>query len=187
LDFVVEGIEALELPVSVTSLHASLIAEIDALAESYPHSSVLNGHAVRKLIRKRSWVERYTRLKELAQTMAKGQSPTPDELMEFELLFDGEVILQRLQILHEHRGALQFIDPLLRALWPHDIFVLSAGSIEAYYPPIVQGADKPSRALEACAKLTCPSDFASFCPLLDVGGGSKLEIEHYLESIVGDA
>ena len=75
-------------------------------------------------------------------------------------------------------------EPLLRALWAHDVFVLSAGSVESYYPPGTRGQDKPSRAIDACAKLTCQADFAKYCPVVTDGEDAKLELEHYLTRIL---
>jgi len=184
LDFLIEGIDAIDLPDPIPSLRADLLAEIDGMAAARAAGTSLSGDVVRQLVRKRTWAERYTRLKQIAEAMTKGQAPTSDELLEIGLLFEGEAVHRRLQVLHENHSALKCAEPLLRALWAHDVFVLSAGSVESYYPPGTRGQDKPSRAIDACAKLTCQADFAKYCPVVTDGEDAKLELEHYLTRIL---
>jgi putative ATP-dependent endonuclease of OLD family len=52
---------------------------------------------------------------------------------------------------------------LLRMLRADDIYVLERGAIEQYYPDIITGADKPSRAQDFCIKVTARDDILNCC------------------------
>lgn len=185
LDFLIEGLELLELAEPIRGLRNALLSELDERAAADANEHKISGAAIRQLIRRRKWVDRYARFKELARAIAEGCSPTPDQLLEIELLFEDEAIEPRRQVLMTQRTTLSTLPPLLEALRAHRLFVLSGGTVEGYYPSTVVGPDKPTRALDACAKLRTRADFAACCPWRGSGPRGLLELEHHLQSILG--
>jgi hypothetical protein len=58
---------------------------------------------------------------------------------------------------------LQFKHRLLEMLRTVDVYVLERGAIEQYYPDIITGADKPSRAQDFCAKVATRDAILALC------------------------
>jgi len=58
---------------------------------------------------------------------------------------------------------LQLKHQLLEMLRSVDVYVLERGAIEQYYPAQVTGADKPSRALDFCQKVSTRDEILACC------------------------
>jgi hypothetical protein len=66
---------------------------------------------------------------------------------------------------------------LLRALRKQDIFVLQRGDIEAYYPPSIEGRDKPSQAQAFCNLITSRESALGLCDEIEVDDVENKEKE----------
>ena len=68
---------------------------------------------------------------------------------------------------------------LLRALRKQDVFVLQRGDIEAYYPPGIEGRDKPSKAQSFCNTINSRETALGLCEDVEVDdvGNKKKEFD----------
>ena len=76
-----------------------------------------------------------------------------------------------------NKDILELKDQLLRALRGIDVFLLSRGSIEAYYPTDVTGRDKPSKAQCFCNTVTTREAALTLCDELAVDDKGQLAKE----------
>jgi putative ATP-dependent endonuclease of the OLD family len=77
---------------------------------------------------------------------------------------------------------------LLAALRQHEVFVLERGALEAYYPPEVTGADKPTKAqafCKLCGKREAALGLCGDIPLPD--GTTQNEFETIFSAVFESA
>lgn len=72
---------------------------------------------------------------------------------------------------------------LLQKLRDQNIFILSHGAIESYYPIGVTGEDKPTKALNAITFLKAQEDCKVHLPLIKIGDNNVCELELIYERI----
>jgi hypothetical protein len=152
LDVFIDGIEQLELN-DIKETRDAILKELDAEADKQGLDGTPNGAKVKAVIAKYSWGEKYKRLKHLVNDVAKERALTQEEILEVNYLFAEETNNRRRQVLSNNFKSTQ-LDAFLQSLWHMGIYILRRGAVEDYYPEGTTGSDKPSKALDACDKLT---------------------------------
>ncbi len=181
LDVLIKDFNKLEVEESIEVMHSKLIGELDKIADDEGIDGSISSDQVRDLVRSYSWLEKYERLKVLSK---KGSFLTADEQYEIELLFSKESDNRRKSILQNNGYEIPVKDELLTKLREQNIYVLSKGAVESYYPDGTGGRDKPSKALKACELLQDKEKILEVCPISYEDNG-KTEFEVIFENIFG--
>lgn len=181
LDVIVKGFNKLGVSEAAVNLQNELIQVIDEIAEQKEISGSPKKEHVKEMIRSYSWVERYTRLKELAEIMMEGYFLKEEEKLEIEYLFAKEIYNVRKEVLKDYDGDLK--TNLLNSLRDEQIYVLYNGSVESYYPEEVTGRNKLVKAFNACELLTAPEQINQLCPYYTVEASSLSEFEVIFSNI----
>ena len=178
LDALIDGFEKFEVADDVRKLREDVLKSLDKIIQQKELAPEISADKVKEMARKYTWKQRYDRLKELSKKV-KENKITEEESREIDLLFSDEILSQR---------RLAFKDDvpgkkdLLQKLRGGNIFILSNGSIEQYYPDGVTGEDKPSRALNAIKLL--PKDGArNHLIVEEIEGVKKCELDLIFEKI----
>lgn len=181
LDILIKDFNKLKVEESIEVIHNKLIDELDRIADDDGVDGSVSSDQVRDLVRSYSWLEKYERLKVLSK---KGAFLTADEQYEIDLLFSKESENKRKNILQNNRYEVPVKNELLDRLREQNIYVLSKGAVESYYPEGTGGRDKPSKALKACELLQDKKKILEVCPIIDEDVG-KTEFEVIFENIFG--
>jgi len=153
LDILIDGFDKLELGKNnseLQDLRNNLLNKLDQICEEQGIESRINGSMISEHVKKRSWQEKYTRLKELAYKVKNKEEIEDIELQEIDELFEFETNNKRREALKLSETF--YLDEkiqLINRLYDLGYFVLNLGAIEAYYPELSSGEDKPSKALNA--------------------------------------
>lgn len=175
LDALIEGFNLLGLPDEINSERDSLLNIIDRLAIEKGYSPNMNGKKVKEITERRTWQQKYLKLKEYANRVKIGEKLDDSEIQDIEYLFLEEENSIRKQVLKDI-PPVQDRDILLDKLKEHKIFILSRGAIESYYPPNVHGGDKPTKALNAVSILQTIDDHSLFLPKVIIEGKECCEL-----------
>ncbi|OEU43017.1 ATP-dependent endonuclease [Methanosarcina sp. Ant1] len=167
LDILVGGFSKIGVSERTNSIHSQLINEVDDIAVDQNIDGSPNKDEIKALIEKYTWRQRYQRLKELCEMLSLGNIPSENEIREIKLLFEIEEKNTRKQILQSEDYKIISKDVLLSSLRDENIYVLSKGTVEDYYPPWVYGEDKPSKAINACALLPDRESVLKIFPLVN--------------------
>lgn len=153
LDILIDGFDKLELGSQTTELQDlrnSFLTKLDQICEVQRIDSKIKGSMISEQVKKRSWQDKYTRLKELAYKVKHKEDITDIDLQEIDELFEFETNNKRREALKLHETFyLEEKIQLINQLYDLGYFVLNLGAIEAYYPELTSGEDKPSKALNA--------------------------------------
>ncbi len=153
LDILIDGFDKLELGSQTTELQDlrnSFLTKLDQICEVQRIDSKIKGSMISEQVKKRSWQDKYTRLKELAYKVKHKEDITDIDLQEIDELFEFETNNKRREALKLHETFyLEEKIQLINRLYDLGYFVLNLGAIEAYYPELTSGEDKPSKALNA--------------------------------------
>jgi len=182
-DALIDGFEKFDVPEAIKAERSNLLALLDKIADEKSVSADLNADKIKELSRRYTWKERYNRLKEIAIKIQKGEAPTAEEILELELLFSEESNNRRRQIFTDREISINEKNELLRKLRDLDIFILSHGAIEAYYPNGITGEDKPTKALNAVRFLKEQADCKTHLPTVKVGTDNFCELELIYQKI----
>lgn len=153
LDILIDGFDKLELGENsseLQDLRNNLLNKLDQICEEQDIESRIKGSMISEHVKKRSWQEKYTRLKELAYKVKNKEEIEDIELQEIDELFEFETNNKRREALKLSESF--YLDEkiqLINRLYDLGYFVLNLGAIEAYYPELTSGEDKPSKALNA--------------------------------------
>lgn len=181
LDVIVQGFNKLGASKVAVGLQNELMRVIDGIAEQQDISGSPTKEQVKEMTRSYSWVERYKRLKELAEVMVNGYFLKEDEKLEIEYLFSKETANIRKQILKGYDGELK--TNLLNTLRDEQIYVLNNGSVESYYPEGVSGKNKLIKAFNACELLTELEQINQLCPQYEIEDSILSEFEIIFSNI----
>ncbi|MBI5458831.1 AAA family ATPase [Methanobacterium sp.] len=181
LDVIVQGFNKLGASEVAVGLQNELMRVIDGIAEQQNISGSPTKEQVKEMTRSYSWVERYKRLKELAEVMVNGYFLKEDEKLEIEYLFSKETANIRKQILKGYDGELK--TNLLNTLRDEQIYVLNNGSVESYYPEGVSGKNKLIKAFNACELLTELEQINQLCPQYEIEDSILSEFEIIFSNI----
>lgn len=163
LDVLIKGFNKLDAPSNSIELHDKLIKKIDSIIEEENLETTLPTRRIRDLVKSYSWRKKYDQLKAFSEKICADVILTDDEKIEVQHLFLIEEEAQRQEILERGDVNDQKLE-LLESLRSDNIYVLSKGAIEKYYPEGVTGADKPSKALSACNLLQDQESVISISP-----------------------
>lgn len=167
LDVLVNGFSKLGVSESTNSIYCQLISEIDRVAIDLNINGEPNKDKIKSMVEKYTWLQRYQRLKELCGTLSSGNNLSEDEIREINLLFEIEEKNKRKQVLQCEDYKITYKDILLSSLRDENIYVLSKGTVENYYPPWTYADDKPSKAINACALLPDRESVLKISPLVN--------------------
>lgn len=184
LDALIGDFNKLNITEDLHRKRSTFLKLVDSVAEAAAASvrtPQLNGDKIKKMVERLTWRQKFERLQEYAREVAIGNSSciTPEAVAEIESLFSEEADAGRKQVIFEDQGGpvLSAKLELLNELRKENVYVLSKGAIEQYYPSGATGDDKPSRALNACRIVQAKSDILNVCPVITVDGHEMLELE----------
>lgn len=153
LDILIDGFDKLELGSQTSDLQGlrnNLLTRLDHICEEQGIESKIKGSIISEQVKKRTWQDKYIRLKELAHKVKNQEKITDLELQEIDELFEFETNNKRREALKlPETFYLEEKIQLINQLYDLGYFVLNLGAIEAYYPELTSGDDKPSKALNA--------------------------------------
>jgi len=156
---------------------------LDKIADEKGAKADLPSDKIKELTRRYTWKERYNRLKVIGRKIIDGEIPLPEELIELEMLFSEETNNRRRQVFTDKSISIDQKYELLKKLRDNNIFILSHGAIESYYPNGISGEDKPTKALNAIKFLKSQEDCKVHLPTIKVGGTDVCELELIYEKI----
>ncbi|GJM64767.1 AAA family ATPase [Persicobacter diffluens] len=183
LDMLIDGFDKYEIGAEILSKREDLLKKLDDISESGDFDSDLKKSKIKELTRRYNWKQKYSRLKELATLVKEGGPISDDDISDIDFLFAEESNNLRRQILGYPEGDLDLKHELLKDLRDINIFILSKGVIEDYYPERVTGEDKPSKALNAIKKIKEIKDLSSFLPKTRIEGKEVCELSQIFEQI----
>lgn len=110
--------------------------------------------------------------------LLKGESTVDDIHKAVEEFYAWERREDRLEVLQSSKDAsiVKIKHRLLDMLRDVDVFVLERGAVEQYYPVDLTGPDKPTKAQNFCASISCSQDVYDCCGMQTV-----LRNEKYVE------
>lgn len=176
-DALIEGFEKFSVPDEIKTKRDDLLKLLDKIADEKNTQPDLPVCKIKELTRRYTWKERYARLKEFGMKIKDGQSLTDEEILQIDYLFAEETNNRRRQIFTDKEIELEEKNELLHDLRELNVFILSHGAIESYYPNGMTGEDKPTKALNAIKFLKEEEDCKSHLPTIKVGDDEFCELE----------
>lgn len=183
LDAILEGFDKLGASARVVTKRNELIKIIDQKVVEHGVEAKLTSKKIKKVVASDSWQKSWTRAREICQ-FARDRRLTDGELAELDLLWSKHESAVRYQALLEVEELKQPLLEVLADLRREKIYILSAGSIEDYYPAEVFGSDKPTKALNAASLLTDKSVTLKCGPSTNCDGTLRPELLLIAESIL---
>lgn len=183
LDMLIDGFEKFDCSEEAKTKRVEMLTKVDQLAEENLLEPDLKKSKIREITRRYTWKEKYKRLKEIAEKIKNNAELTEEDFSDIEYLFLEETNNLRRQILESEDGELDEKYDLLELLRKENLFVLSKGAIENYYPEGVEGSDKPTKAINAITKLKENQNLNEFLPKVKVGGAQICEMEQIFKQI----
>ena len=185
-DALIDGFEKFEVSEEIKKQRSDLLKELDKLANEYEIKADLTSEKIKEIVRRYSWKDSFNKLKIISQKISKGEVISKEELIEIEFLFLEENNNRRRQIFTDKKIAVPGKIELLNALRDQNIFILSHGAIESYYPEAIIGDDKPTKALNAIKFLKEQDDCKMHLPIIVIDHKEKCELEMIYEKIFDD-
>lgn len=182
-DALIDGFEKFSVPEEIKLQRSKLLAIIDKLADENGVEADLPREKIKEVVRRYTWKDSFSRLKLIAKKIRNGEPVPPEELDEIDFLFSEETNNRRRQIFTNGGVIIEGKYELLSELRALNIFTLSHGAIESYYPNGIEGDDKPTKALNAIKYLRQQQDCRSHLPKIKVGEENKCELELAFEKI----
>lgn len=182
-DAMIDGFEKFTVPQEIKTKREQLFVILDKIAEETQASAILKASKIKELTRRYTWREKYDSLKTLARKVSSGNSLTEEEILEIDYLFSEESNNLRRQIFTSPEIQIKEKDELICELMEHNIFVLSKGAIESYYPPGTSGADKPTKAMNAIEIAEEMGNARDFLPTIKYQEKDVCELDLIFERI----
>jgi AAA15 family ATPase/GTPase len=182
-DALIDGFEKFTVPESIKKQREQLLSVLDKIADEQGVQADLPASKIKELVRRYSWKDRYNKLKQLGLKIKAGEALTEEETSEIDFLFIEEENNLRRRVFTDKTIEIPEKHSLLAALRSIDIFILSHGAIESYYPKGVTGEDKPTKALKAAAILRGHEDCRVHLPTIKVGDETLCELEVIFQKI----
>lgn len=176
-DALIDGFEKFTVSEDIKKQREELLAILDKIASEQGIQADLPASKIKELVRRYSWKDRYNKLKELGLKIKAGEALTEEETLEIDFLFIEEENNLRRKIFTDNAIEIPEKYFLLAALRSLDIFILSHGAIESYYPEGVTGDDKPTKALNAAAILRSHEDCRLHLPTIKIDDEEVCELE----------
>ncbi|CAA9203252.1 hypothetical protein FLA105534_04522 [Flavobacterium bizetiae] len=182
-DALIDGFEKFTVSEELKKQREQLLGVLDKIADEQGIQADLPGSKIKELLRRYSWKERYNKLKELGLKIKAGKALTEEETFEIDFLFIEEENNLRRRVFTDKTIEIPEKYSLLAALRSIDIFILSHGAIESYYPKGVTGDDKPTKALNAVGILGGHEDCRQHLPTIKIDELEVCELEIIFEKI----
>ncbi len=182
-DALIDGFEKFIVAEEIKKQREQLLEILDRIANEKGIQAELPATKIKELVRRYTWRERYNKLKELGLKVKAGNVLTEDETLEIDFLFIEEENNLRRRVFTDKALDIPEKYSLLTALRNQDIFILSHGAIESYYPNGVTGDDKPTRALNAVKILKGCEDCRPHLPNTKVEDQDQCELEVIFKKI----
>jgi putative ATP-dependent endonuclease of OLD family len=182
-DALIDGFDKFDVPEDIKLQRNKLLTTLDKLADEKGIEADLPREKIKEIVRRYSWKDSFNRLKIIGQKIRKGEAVTVEELAELEFLFAEETNNRRRKIFTDKEITVDGRDELLAQLRIQNIFILSHGAIESYYPSGIVGDDKPTKALNAINYLKEQADCRVHLPTIKIEGQDKCELEIIFETI----
>lgn len=183
-DIITKDFDKLDVPNNIKIQHEALMDELrDIILEEGSDGSPQNRQEVERIIENYTLRDKYEKVKEITAKVTKTKFMTAeqasymDEL--YKHLFSAEENKSMKRILNSEEFNSEIKYELLTSLHNQNIYVLSKGSLEDYYPRTdVKG--KLPKALKACELLTTKEEIIENCPIIN---GEKTEFELIFSNI----
>ena len=182
-DALIDGFEKFTVPEDIKKLREQLLFALDKIAGEIGTEADLPASKIKELARRYSWKERYNKLKEFGLKIKAGDALTEEEALEIDFLFIEEENNLRRRVFTDKSLEIPEKYSLLTALRLLDIFILSHGAIESYYPEGAKGDDKPTKALNAVEILRGHGDCKPHLPLIKIEDKEECELEIIFQKI----
>lgn len=182
-DALIDGFEKFIVPEDIKRQREQLLSLLDKIANEQGAEADLPASKIKELARKYSWKQRYNKLKELGLKIKAGETLTEQETLEIDFLFIEEENNLRRRVFTDKALEIPEKYSLLAALRSIDIFILSHGSIESYYPEGVTGDDKPTKALNAVGILRGYENCRLHLPTIKIDNKKVCELEIIFKKI----
>lgn len=182
-DALIDGFEKFTVPEEIKEQREQLLSLLDKIANEQGAQAALPASKIKELVRRYSWKDRYNKLKELGLKIKAGEALTEEETLEIDFLFIEEENNLRRRVFTDKAIEIPEKYSLLAALRSIDIFILSHGAIESYYPKGVNGDDKPTKALNAAKILSGHEDCRPHLPIIKIDDKEVCELEIIFEKI----
>ncbi|MBX2887470.1 MAG: ATP-dependent endonuclease [Ferruginibacter sp.] len=182
-DALIDGFEKFTVTEETKKQREQLLEILDRIANEKGMQAELPATKIKELVRRYTWKERYNKLKELGLKVKAGNALTEDEILEIDFLFREEENNLRRRVFTDKTMEIPEKHSLLTALRSQDIFILSHGAIESYYPDGVTGDDKPTKALNAVKVLKGYEDCRPHLPNIKVEDKKQCELEVIFKKI----
>lgn len=163
LDVLIRDFDKLGLDGQFDTERQRLLNAIDKIIQEEEMSTEPNAERVKKTITRLGWREQWSNAKAAVMKVQRGEVLTEDEIKVFDNLFEAELEEPRLRVLKYHPDIQEAKLNLISGIYSNDVFILSRGSLEDYYPNGVTGSDKPSKAQDYCRKVTSPEQLTQTC------------------------
>lgn len=182
-DALIDGFEKFTVPEEIKKQREQLLNVLDKIANEQGIQADLPANKIKELVRRYSWKDRYNKLKGLGLKIKAGEALTEEETLEIDFLFIEEENNLRRRVFTDNAIEIPEKHSLLATLRSIDIFILSHGAIESYYPEGVTGDDKPTKALNAAGILRGHEDCRPHLPTIKIDNEEVCELEIIFEKI----
>lgn len=179
LDCLLESFDKLELPEEIGTARNALLEHLDKLVEEGGVVGKLSAEALRKFAESPSRRSLWEKLKGTLERWKEGKA-SQEELQAAEAgFFSKETMTARRSVLEESTDP-ELISrkrSLLSVMRQHRVYVLEKGSIEKYFPPGIEGKDKPARALNFISKVKTREEVLKLCAEVPVPESGETQNE----------
>jgi len=182
-DALIDGFEKFTVPEGIKKQREQLLSALDKIADEHVAQADLSANKIKELVRRYSWKDRYNKLKDLGLKIKVGEALTEEETLEIDFLFIEEENNLRRRVFTDKAIEIPEKYSLLAALRSINIFILSHGAIESYYPEGVTDDDKPTKALNAVGILRGHEDCRLHLPTIKIDNEEVCELEIIFEKI----
>jgi putative ATP-dependent endonuclease of OLD family len=171
LDCVLEGFEQLDPSVECLGIRERLFVSVDRYAEAQNVDGIIRSKDIRDMQQSTTRQNLFKSLVEVITKHKDGKATAEEIRVAEEQFFSDRITSKRRQVLEQcdDPEILELKRDLLRRLRDQDVFILERGTIEKYYPDGVNGVDKPSKAIDVCARTTSREHVTRLCDNI-VGG-----------------
>jgi hypothetical protein len=178
LDVLINGFDQLGACPEIQRVHSQLLAAIDKALEAAPRKEP-NAKMLQAANDSGDLRSKWARAKELIQKARADAARWPEAQKAVDDFLAWERKNLRLEELkNPASGEVKNLkEDLLMRLRRHDVFILSRGAIEDYYPTDVTHSDKPTMAQEFCRRVSTREDALGLCPNVrdEEGTGGEFE------------
>ena len=180
LDIITRDFDKIDPSTDALELRAQLLQEVDRLIDD---ANAIAEPSPRLL---RAELQRDRALRILAEIQdARSCGDVERQTRFLEEFFAFERTEPRLEILKDHsrKEIVSKKRLLLSKLRSDGVFVLEKGTIEDYYPEIVAGPDKPTKAQSFCSNVTTADEVRRLCHCITCNGENVPELEVIIKGI----